>query len=66
VEKKRQIIKRAYPFMAAILSQAQALVSELQALMLSIYQQGSLQALLVILEGQGISSEYCQTKSASF
>jgi len=31
--------------MAAILSQAQALVSELQALMLSIYQQGSLQAL---------------------
>jgi hypothetical protein len=53
--------------MAAILSQAQALVSELQALMPSIYQQGSLQALLgLFLEGQGISlPEYCQTKSAS-
>jgi hypothetical protein len=40
--------------MSAILSQAQAVVSGLQTLMPSIYQQDSLQALLgLFLEGQG-------------
>lgn len=53
--------------MSAILSQAQALVSGLQTLMPSIYQQDSLQALLgLFLAGQGIPlPEHCQTKSAS-
>ena len=53
--------------MSAILSQAQALVSGLQTLMPSIYQQDSLQALLgLFLEGQGIPlPENCETKSAS-
>ncbi len=53
--------------MSAILSQAQALVSSLQTLMPSVYQQNSLQALLgLFLEGQGISlPEHCATKSAS-
>ncbi len=52
--------------MSAILSQAQALVSGLQTLMPSIYQQDSLQALLgLFLKGQGISlPENCETKSA--
>ena len=54
-------------FMSAILPQAQALVSELQTLMPSIYQQDSLQALLgLFLEGQGMPlPEHCETKSAS-
>lgn len=53
--------------MSAILSQAQALVSGLQTLMPSVYQQDSLQALLgLFLEGQGIPlPEHCETKSAS-
>ncbi|MBV8886599.1 MAG: hypothetical protein JO235_21750 [Chroococcidiopsidaceae cyanobacterium CP_BM_RX_35] len=53
--------------MTAILSQAQALVSQLQTLMPSSYQQDSLQALLgLFLEGQGFPlPEHCQTKSAS-
>ncbi len=53
--------------MSATLSQAQALVSGLQTLMPSIYQQNSLQALLgLFLEGQGVSlPEHCKTKSAS-
>ncbi len=53
--------------MSAILSQAQTLVSGLQTLMPSVYQQDSLQALLgLFLEGRGISlPEHCQTKSAS-
>lgn len=53
--------------MSAILSQAQALVSQLQTLMPSSYQQDSLQALLgLFLEGQGYPlPEHCQTKSAS-
>ncbi len=53
--------------MSTILFQAQALVSELQSLMPSIYQQDSLQALLgLFLEGQGNTlPERCQTKSAS-
>ena len=53
--------------MNAILSQAQALVSQLQTLMPSTYQQDSLQALLgLFLEGQGFPlPELCQTKSAS-
>ncbi|MBV8884135.1 MAG: transposase [Chroococcidiopsidaceae cyanobacterium CP_BM_RX_35] len=53
--------------MSTILSQAQALVSELQTLMPSIYQQNSLQALLgLFLQGQGFPlPEHCQTKSAS-
>jgi hypothetical protein len=47
--------------MSAILSQAQALVSSLQTLMPSIYQQDSLQALLgLFLEGQGVPlPEHC-------
>lgn len=50
--------------MSAILLQAQALVSELQTLMPSIYQQDSLQALLgLFLEGQGIPlPEHCKTR----
>jgi hypothetical protein len=53
--------------MAAILSQAQALVSGLQALMPSVYQQDSMQALLgLFLDAQGIPlPEHCKTKSAS-
>lgn len=53
--------------MSIILSQAQALVSRLQALMPSAYQQDSLQALLgLFLEGQGVPlPEHCKTKSAS-
>lgn len=53
--------------MSAILSQAQALVSGLQTLMPSVYQQDSLQALLgLFLEGQGVLlPEHCKTKSAS-
>lgn len=53
--------------MSVILSQAQALISGLQALMPSVYQQDSLQALLgLFLEGQGIPlPEHCKTKSAS-
>lgn len=53
--------------MSTILSQAQALISKLQTLMPSIYQQDSLQALLgLFLEGQGIVlPEHCKTKSAS-
>ncbi len=53
--------------MSAILSQAQALVSRLQTLMPSIYQQDSLQALLgLFLKGQGFPlPEHCKTKSAS-
>lgn len=53
--------------MTAILSQSQALVSKLQMLMPSIYQQDSMQALLgLFLEGQGILlPEHCKTKSAS-
>ncbi|WP_250126662.1 transposase [Chroococcidiopsis sp. CCMEE 29] len=53
--------------MSAILPQAQALVSGLQALMPSVYQQDSLQALLgLFLEGQGSPlPEHCKTKSAS-
>lgn len=53
--------------MSAILSQAQALISGLQALMPSAYQQDSLQALLgLFLEGQGVPlPEHCKTKSAS-
>lgn len=53
--------------MSAILSQAQVLVSSLQTLMPSVYQQNSLQALLgLFLEGQGLPlPEHCETKSAS-
>jgi len=53
--------------MSAILPQAQALVSGLQALMPSIYQQDSLQAMLgLFLKGQGVPlPEHCKTKSAS-
>lgn len=53
--------------MSTLLSQASALVSGLQLLMPSIYQQDSLQALLgLFLEGQGIALlEHCKTKSAS-
>jgi len=53
--------------MSTILSQTQALVSGLQTLMPSIYQQVSLQALLgLFLEGQGTPlPEHCKTKSAS-
>ncbi len=53
--------------MSAILSQAENLVSELQTLMPSAYQQNSLQALLgLFLERQGIPlPEHCKTKSAS-
>jgi len=53
--------------MSAILSQAQALVSGLQTLRPSIYQQDSLQTMLgLFLEGQGIPlPEHCQTASAS-
>ncbi len=53
--------------MSAILFQAQALVSGLQTLMPSVYQQDSLQALLgLFLEGQGVPlPEHCETKSAS-
>lgn len=53
--------------MSTILSQAQTLISGLQALMPSVYQQASLQALLgLFLEGQGVPlPEHCKTKSAS-
>ena len=53
--------------MSAILPQAQALVLGLKALMPSIYQQDSLQALLgLFLEGQGTPlPEHCKLKSAS-
>jgi hypothetical protein len=53
--------------MSAILFSAQALVSGLQTLMPSIYQQDSLQAMLgLFLEGQGIPlPEHCKIKSAS-
>lgn len=53
--------------MSTILSQAQVLVSGLQTLMPTIYQQDSLQALLgLFLEGQGTPlPEHCKTKSAS-
>lgn len=53
--------------MSAILSQAQALVTGLQTLMPSIYQQDSLKALLeLFLEKSGISlPEHCKIKSAS-
>ena len=53
--------------MSTILSQAQTLVSELQTLMPSTYQQDSLQAMLgLFLEGQGLPlPEHCATKSAS-
>jgi hypothetical protein len=53
--------------MSAILSQAQALVEQLQKLMPSSYQQDSLQALLgLFLNGQEFPlPEHCQTKSAS-
>ncbi len=53
--------------MSPIVSQAQALVSGLQFLMPSIYQQDSLQEELgLFLEGQGILlPEHCKTKSAS-
>lgn len=53
--------------MSVILSQAQVLVSSLQTLMPSVYQQNSLQALLgLFLEGQGLPlPEHCETKSAS-
>jgi len=53
--------------MSAILFQAQALVSQLQTLMPSPYQQDSLQALLgLFLEAQGFPlPQHCQTKSAS-
>lgn len=54
-------------FISVILSQAQALVSGLQTLMPSVYQQDSLQALLgLFLQGQGVPlPEHCKTKSAS-
>lgn len=54
--------------MSAILPQAQSLISKLQTLMPSVYQQDSLQALLgLFLQGQGFPPlpEHCQTKSAS-
>jgi hypothetical protein len=53
--------------MSTNLSQAQALVSGLQELMPSVYQQNSLQALLgLFLEGQGVPlPEHCKMKSAS-
>lgn len=53
--------------MSTNLSHAQALVSGLQELMPSVYQQDSLQAILgLFLEGQGSPlPERCKTKSAS-
>ena len=52
--------------MSTILVQAQALVSGLQTLMPSIYQQDSLQAMLGLFLGQGITlPEHCKIKSAS-
>ncbi len=53
--------------MSAILSQAKTLISELQTLMPSVYQQESLQAMLgLFLEGQGVPlPEHCELKSAS-